>query len=192
MDYPGTYMNALASIRHGPIVILHETPGSSTTYHPLESMLTTIHGPQYTHPSPTRPLLPPVHILHRTSTNPPHFNATKQTEKQTHTDPKHPSRPRNPGEREPHRHFDADTVHPPEAKRPKTFPPPQQPVLPHLYDANNKGDTTADQRRADCKNESAHEKNAKEEGSPGIKRTKADDWDGKTKSQRKNWHRRHK
>ena len=26
MDYPGTYMNALAAIRHGPLVVLHETP----------------------------------------------------------------------------------------------------------------------------------------------------------------------
>jgi hypothetical protein len=93
MDYPGTYMNALATIRHGPIIVLHETPYSSTTYQPLESMLTIMCGPHGTHPSHTRPFLPPVHILHQTSTNPPHFNATKLIDKQTITKPDHPLGP---------------------------------------------------------------------------------------------------
>ena len=107
-------------------------PGSSTTYEPLKSMLTTICGHQVAHPTQTRPLLPPVYILHRTSTNPPHFNATKQTKKQTHIDPKRPSRPLNPGEREPPRQPEIETIPPTAAKRPKTSPPPQSPVSPSL------------------------------------------------------------
>ncbi len=226
MDYPGTYMNALAAIRHGPIIVLHETPGSSTTYEPLQSMLTAICGHQVAHPTQTRPLLPPVYILHRTSTNPPHFNATKQTKKQTHNDPKHPSRPRNLREREPPRQPEIETIPPPAAKRPKTSPPPKSPVLPNLYtvtrashktlrkerstntgdtgdkngncidmgDDNKKGDTTADQRRAYCKNENAHEGNTKaareqdpEEALPGAKRPTAAEWNGISRNQKRRW-----
>ena len=148
MDYPGTYMNALAAIRHGPIIVLHETPGSSTTYEPLESMLTTICGHQVAHPTQTRPLLPPVYILHRTSTNPPHFNATKQTKKQTHNDPKHQSRPRNLREREPPRQPEIETIPPPAAKRPKTSPPPKSPVLPSLYTVTRASHKTLGKERS--------------------------------------------
>ena len=123
MDYPGPHMNALATIRHGPIIVLHETPGSSTTYQPLESMLTIMYGPQATHPSHTRPFLPPVHILHRTSTNPPHFNATKLIEKHTSTKPAHPLGPLTLKEGEPPRRLGTHTIPQPTAKRPKTVHP---------------------------------------------------------------------
>jgi len=123
MDYPGPYMNALATIRHGPIIVLHETPDSSTTYQPLESMLTIMCGPHGTHHSHTRPFLPPVHILHQTSTNPPHFNATKQIDKQTITKPAHPLGPLTFKGGESPRRFDTHTIPQPAAKRPKTLHP---------------------------------------------------------------------
>jgi hypothetical protein len=126
MDYPGPYMNALATIRHGPIIVLHETPDSSTTYQPLESMLTIMCGPHGTHPSHTRPFLPPVHILHQTSTNPPHFNATKQIDKQTITKPGHPLGPctlDNSELPEIPRQLETDTTPSLPAKRPKPLPP---------------------------------------------------------------------
>ena len=180
-------MNALAAIRHGPIVVLHETPGSSTTYQPLESMLTAIDH-QVAHPTQTVPLLPPVYILHRTSTNPPHFNATKQTEKQTHTDSKHPSRPRNPGEREPPRQPEISTRPPPAAKRPKTSPPPQSPVLPSLYAATHTSEHT---RRKERSNHTS-DTDGKHDVPTGSKRLSAASWDGMSRNQKKNWQRLHK
>jgi hypothetical protein len=72
------YMHALASLRNGPIVILSEKLGSSTQFVPLENMRTTIRGPHS--PTTAEPRLPPIYLLNRTSTEPPHFNATKQTD----------------------------------------------------------------------------------------------------------------
>ena len=63
-------------------------------------------------------------------------------------------------------------------------------------EVNKKGDTASDHRRADCKNENAHAGNAKqedpEEAPPGAKRPTSTDWDGKSKTQRRKWRRRHK
>ena len=138
----------LASILHGPVVVLRGTPGSSTTYEPLESMLTAIGGHQVAHPTQTRPLLPPVYILHRTSTNPPHFNATKQTKIQTHNDPKHPPEPRNLVENEPHRQPETDTTPPSAAKRSKTSPLPQSPVSPSLFAVTRTSEETPGKGRS--------------------------------------------
>ena len=76
--YPGTYMNALATIRHGPVIIISDTLGEDpTTYLPLKEMTDILHGNPTTHPSPHAPYLPPIYILNRTTINPPHFDASK-------------------------------------------------------------------------------------------------------------------
>ena len=196
MDYPGVYLNALASMRHGPIVVLQETPGSSTTYQPLESMLKIIFGPQYAHPTHTRPLLPPVHILHRTSTNPPHFNATTQTQKQTHTEPEYPPEPRNLEEITPPTQLEIETIPPPAAKRPKTSPCPQSPVLPGLCAATRTPEETPGRER---RNQTQSGRNTEtvrtqepEQTPPGAKRPTAAEWDGMSRNQKRRWRQWHK
>ena len=68
-----------------------------------------------------------------------------------------------------------------------------------MGDDNKKGDTIADQRRADCKNESAHEGNTKEareqdpkEALPGAKRPTAAEWNGMSRNQKRRWRQWHK
>jgi hypothetical protein len=137
MDYPGSYMNALATLRHGPIIVLHEAPGSSTTYQPLGDMLNAVYGHQVAHPINAIPLLPPMHILQRTSTNPPHFNATKSTERHTSTEPEHPTGPCILGEDELPRQLDTGTTPPPAAKRPKTSPQEAKRAMAADWDGMN-------------------------------------------------------
>ena len=172
-------MNAIAAIRHGPIIleVLHETPGSSTTYQPLESMLTIMYGPHDTQPSHTRPFLPPVHILHRSSTNPPHFNATKPIEKKSHIEPEYLTRPPISLETEPPRQLEIETMPPSSAKRPKTSSPPQSPVLPGPNEATSKPKISLGQEM--------------EEAHPGVKRPTVADWDGLNRNQRKKWRKKH-
>ena len=193
-------------------------------------MLKTIHGPQFACTPHSRPLLPPAHILHRTTTNPPHFNATKQTSKKNHTDPEHPPEPRKLRESEPHRQPETDTTPPSAAKRSKTSTLPQSPVSPNLCavtrtseetpgkgrnkhtgdtDANDdkysdkggvnkKKDITGSHSGGDHKNgkyqvpPSTIREQEPEEAPPGAKRPTSTDWDGKSKTQRRKWRRRHK
>ena len=87
------------------------------------------------------------YILHRTSTNPPHFNATKQTQKQTHTEPEYPPKPRNLEEITPPTQLEIETIPPPAAKRPKTSPFPQSPVLTGLCAATRTSEETPGRER---------------------------------------------
>jgi hypothetical protein len=80
--YPGTYMYALASIRHGPIIVIDDTPGTeSVTFSPLHKMTEILFRPHHgTNPIPQAPYLPPIYILNRTTVDPPHYDATKLAE----------------------------------------------------------------------------------------------------------------
>jgi hypothetical protein len=78
--YPGTYMNALASIRNGPLIVISDVPGECPNiFLPLQEMTDILRGPHTAHgtPGPEDPHLPPIYILHRTTLDPEHFDATK-------------------------------------------------------------------------------------------------------------------
>ena len=72
-------MNALASIRHGPLINISDNQGEDpATYLPLKEMTDILHGNPNTHTTPQAPpYLPPIYILNRTTVNPPHFDASK-------------------------------------------------------------------------------------------------------------------
>lgn len=71
--YPGLFMNALATIRHGPIVVIaEEHPHNTFTYRPLTEMLKILHRiPNTT----TKPLYTSFTVtqLPNTTTLPGHF-----------------------------------------------------------------------------------------------------------------------
>ena len=78
--YPGTYMNALASIRNGPLIVISDIPGEGpATFFPLQEMTDILDGNPTTHATqvPQEPHLPPIYILNRTTLDPEHFDATK-------------------------------------------------------------------------------------------------------------------
>jgi hypothetical protein len=84
--YPGTYMNALASIRHGPLIVITDGPGMGpATYLPIKEMTEILFGTKKTNPAPQAPYLPPIYILNRTTVNPPHYDATKPSDIPTPT-----------------------------------------------------------------------------------------------------------
>ncbi len=73
-------MNALASIRNGPLIVISDVPGEyPNTFLPLQEMTDILRGPHTAHgtPGPEEPHLPPIYILNRTSLDPEHFDATK-------------------------------------------------------------------------------------------------------------------
>jgi hypothetical protein len=76
--YPGTYMNALASIRNGPLIVISDIPGAGPNiFLALQEMTDILYGRPTT---PQEPQLPPIYILNRTTLDPEHFDATKTAE----------------------------------------------------------------------------------------------------------------
>ena len=65
-------MNALASIRNGPLIVISDIPGEDpATFLPLQEMTDILNAaPQEQH-------LPPIYILNITTIAPEHFGATK-------------------------------------------------------------------------------------------------------------------
>ena len=54
-QYPGTYMNALASIRNGPLIVISDVPGECpNTFLPLQEMTDILRGPHTAHSQNTR------------------------------------------------------------------------------------------------------------------------------------------
>ena len=71
-------MNALASIRNGPLIVISDAPGGApATYSPLQQMTDILNGHPTTQSIPQEQHLPPIYLLNRTTTNPEHFDATK-------------------------------------------------------------------------------------------------------------------
>ena len=73
-------MNALASIRNGPLIVISDVPGECPNiFLPLQEMTDILRGPHTAHgtPGPEDPHLPPIYIHHRTTLDPEHFDATK-------------------------------------------------------------------------------------------------------------------
>ena len=87
-------------------------------------------------------------------------------------------------------HLDSEinTRPPPAAKRPKTSPPPQSPVLPSLYAATHTSEHT---RRKERSNHTS-DTDGKHDVPTGSKRLSAANWDGMSRNQKKNWQRLHK
>ena len=97
-QYPGTYMHALASIRHGPIIVINDTPGKDpVTFLPLQEMTEILLRPLHTmNPIPQPPYYPPIYILNRTTVHPPHYDPHPDRTPGTH-----PRREPPPEEKEP-------------------------------------------------------------------------------------------
>jgi len=80
--YPGTYMNALASIRHGPIIALTDIPGEEAITHlPLKEMTDILKGNTTARHAPHAPYLPPIYILNR-KTSTPHISMQRHQHRQ--------------------------------------------------------------------------------------------------------------
>jgi len=92
--YPGTYMNALASIRHGPIIVLTDIPGEEAITHlPLKEMTDILKGNTTAQHAPQAPYLPPIYILNRKTVKTPIFRCNDtSTDNQncTSSDANHP------------------------------------------------------------------------------------------------------
>ena len=164
-------MNALATIRHGPVIIISDTLGEDpTTYLPLNEMTDILHGNPNTHPSPHAPYLPPIYILNRTTINPPHFDASKPAPRieTTPTAPNHLDPTAEPTlklnmipppptiQRQPHHpelNFDWDAPQPPSNQTFEAHPPPedltesQEPLTNQPYYIPNQRSTSPPTRR---------------------------------------------
>ena len=91
-EYDDTILQALASIRNGPIITIEES-GRTMTHIPVEDMLRILFAPGPA-PAPT----PPIYILHRTSAPPDHYDATR-SRTESSPNPTKPTTP--PSEEEP-------------------------------------------------------------------------------------------
>ena len=71
-SYDGSIFHALASIRNGTIIIIGENRNEAPQeFEPLTEMLRILYAPNQ-----APPRTPPIHLLHRTTAAPLHFDAT--------------------------------------------------------------------------------------------------------------------